>query len=169
MKKRITALLLFAALAAAMFTGCSNGDNNSSSENGNSSSSETVDLSQNMQNITSVLKDSKDATEIDQETLNAFFSAIAGSKFKIYGEASNYNCKDYNGYRIATVTITNNGVKYIVSLAEEDDSIKDGDYLEIEGNIGSSLSSDTSGGYSSFSLSNGTITDRGDAVKEKVK
>lgn len=167
MKKRITALLLAATFAATMLAGCSGGSSSSGEENPNSS--ENISLSQEMRNITSALKNSKSATEVDVETLDEFFSAIAGSKFIICGKASNYNCKEYNGYKIATVTLTNNGLKYIISLDDTDNSIKDGDYLEIEGNIGSGLSSSDSGEYGSFSISNGKITERGDKVKEKVK
>ena len=169
MNKRITALILGAILLAGSMSACSSG---SSNENGNGySQSQTVanELTAKMQDLSTLLGKDKNATSVDMNTLNSFFSTLAGSTYKICGKASNYNCETYNGYQIATVTLTNDGVKYIISLKAADDSIKDGDYLEVEGRIGSSLSSDSSSGYGAFSLSSCTITARGDEVKKNVK
>lgn len=169
MNKRITALLLGAILLASAMTACSSGSGSGENSKGSQSQSASNELSAKMQDISNALEESKDATAVDMKTLNSFFTTIAGSTYKICGKASSYNCKSYNGYQIATVTLTNDGVKYIVSLKEADDSIKDGDYLEVEGKIGSSLSADPSNGYGAFSLSNCTITARGDEVKKNVK
>lgn len=170
MKKRFTALLLGAILTAGIITGCSS-DNGSSNGNGSSGTSQTgsFDINTAMNDFADSLKENSDGTKADMDTLNNFFSAVAGTKFSICGVASNYNCSEYNGYKIATVTLTNDGLKYIISLKDEDSSIKDGDYLEVEGKIGSSISSDTSSGYGAFSLSDCTITARGEDVKKKVK
>ena len=169
MNKRITALILGAILLAGSMSACSSG---SSNENGNGNSqSQTAanELTAKMQDLSTLLGKDKNATSVDMNTLNSFFSTLAGSTYKICGKASNYNCETYNGYQIATVTLTNDGVKYIISLKAADDSIKDGNYLEVEGRIGSSLSSDSSSGYGAFSLSSCTITARGDEVKKNVK
>lgn len=167
MKKKVTALLVSALLLVGTMAGCSSG--NSSGENSSPTSSASNELSAKMQDISTLLGTDKNATAVDMETLNSFFATLAGSTYKISGKASKYNCKNYNGYQIATVTLTNNGTKYIVSLKDADDSIKDGDYLEVEGKIGASLSADSSSGYGAFSLSNCIITARGDEVKKSVK
>lgn len=172
MKRKITALLLGAILTAGIITGCSS-DNNSNVTNDNNSAeqtqSEPFDLNTAMEDLAANLAESYDGTSADIDTLNSFFSAIANTKFSICGVASNYNCSEYNGYQVATLTLTNDGKKYIISLKEADDSIKDGDYLQVEGKINSSISSDVSTGYGAFNLSNCTITARGDEVKDKVK
>lgn len=170
MNKRITALILGAILLAGSMSACSS--DSGSNENGNGSAqtqSAANELTAKMQDLSTLLGKDKNATSVDMNTLNSFFSTLAGSTYKICGKASNYNCESYNGYQIATVTLTNDGVKYIVSLKDADDSIKDSDYLEVEGKIGSSLSSDSSSGYGAFSLSNCVITARGDEVKKNVK
>lgn len=177
MKKRITALLLGSLLLAGSMAGCSSGqssntnsgEGSSAAQTSSSISTATDEIGKKMQEVTKALEKDKDATSVDMNTLNNFYSTLAGSKYKICGKASNYNCETYNGYQIATVTLTNDGLKYIISLKAADDSIKDGDYLEVEGKIGSSLSSDSSNGYASFSLSNCVITARGDEVKKNVK
>ena len=176
-KKRITALLLGSLLLAGSMAGCSNGQSSNTSSGEGSSAAQTSssistatdEIGKKMQEVTKALEKDKDATSVDMNTLNNFYSTLAGSKYKICGKASSYNCETYNGYQIATVTLTNDGLKYIISLKSADDSIKDGDYLEVEGKIGSSLSSDSSNGYASFSLSNCVITARGDEVKKNVK
>ena len=174
MNKKITALLLSSVMLAGAFTGCSSGavgDNGGSSDvtSATKAKEEVLDLSDLMNDLSTELGSTKNAADVDMDTLNSFFGALASSKYRVYGVASNYKCNEYNGYSIATLTITNNNLKYVVRLNEPDDSIKDGDYLEIEGKLGTSLSEDNSQGYAAFSLSKGKIVDRGDSVKKKIK
>lgn len=160
MKKKITALLLSAVFATCALSGCSN---NSESEN----KEETGDVKTAVTQLTDILNETNDATSLDADELNSFFASIASAKYKLRGKASNYNCQDYNGYKIATVTLTVNDKKYIISLANTDDTITDGEYLEVEGNLGTSLSTDMSDTYGTFTLQNCTIVNRGDEAKSE--
>ena len=119
MKKRITALLLGSLLLAGAMAGCSNGQSSNTSSGEGSSAAQTSssistatdEIGKKMQEVTKALEKDKDATSVDMNTLNNFYSTLAGSKYKICGKASSYNCETYNGYQIATVTLTNDGLK----------------------------------------------------------
>ncbi len=170
MNRKIIALLLGGFMLAGLLAGCSNTDNGSSSpDKQGSSESESYDLSAEMKKMTDQLTKTDDSANIDLDTLNNFFSSVAKAKYTVRGVASNYNCDEYNGYTIAMVTLTNNDVKYMVSLAEKDETIKDGEYLEVQGVLGTGISADMQQGYATFSLSKAEILDRGDAVKTKMK
>ena len=170
MKRKIIAVLLGGLMLAGLFAGCTNTDNGSASADKQSpTESESYNLSDEMKKMTDQLTKTNDSASIDLDTLNSFFSSVAKAKYTVRGVASNYNCSEYNGYTIAMVTLTNNDVKYMVSLAEKDKEIKDGEYLEVQGVLGTGISADMQQGYATFSLSKAEITDRGDAVKAKMK
>lgn len=175
MKRKIAAVFAAAIIAAAALTACSSSDTDSqastpadSTVSGSSGTSDTAStsgtsLNEQIQSITDSLSSSYDATGVDVETLDKFFSTLASSRYRISGTVSNYTVNEYTeGYKIATATITNGDTKYMISLDSTDETLTDGEYVEVEGSLGTTISADTTNGYGAFTLSDCTIIDRSD-------
>lgn len=148
MKMKITAVFAAAIISAAALSACS-------------STTTTTSVGEQMQQLTDNLGASYNATGIDAQTLDDFFSTLAGSRYRLSGTVSDYTVNEYTeGYKIATATITNGDTKYMISLESTDESLTDGEYIEVEGNLGTTITADTTNGYGSFTLSDCTVVDR---------
>ena len=156
--KRKTAALLAVTVMAAALTACSSDTDSSSSNTGTSADVASYNLQQDMQDMTTNLSKNHDATGVDVETLDDFFSTLASSRYRLSGTVSNYTVNEYTeGYKIATATITSGDQKYMISLDSTDETLTDGEYIEVEGSLGTTISADTTNGYGAFTLSDCTI------------